>query len=777
MSSLIPEYEYDIFISYRQKDNKGDMWVSEFVEALKTELESTFKEDISVYFDINPHDGLLETHDVDESLKEKLKCLVFIPIISRTYCDPKAFAWEHEFKAFVDQASKDQYGLKVRLPNGNIASRVLPVQIHDLDNEDIKLCESVLGGVLRGIEFIYKEPGVNKPLKEGDDDKKNLNNTKYGIQVNKVANSIKEIITGIRQHTQKPEEASKEVSEPLPVTRKNNKTKFIAGSVLALALIILGILFIPILFRTGEESEKSIAVLPFKNDSPDPENEYFCNGMMETILNQLVKIEDLKVMSRTEVEPYRNTTKTRKEIASELGVSNILEGSVFKIGNRFRISVQLINSESGFHLWSEEYEGEYTEEIFDLQSNIAKQVALALKAVITPEEEKSIEAKPTENIEAYDLVLKGWEMFNNYWKTLDSKYIQLAHNLLNRALEIDPGYIEALELQCSIFLLENKPDSTVYYADRIIKLDPERASGYYVKAEGYNWMGQSDLAIESFLKAMEIQPNNISIWTYIGLAKAYHRKNDCENGLPCLQKALNMTEDLDPGAILSISEALISIGYYEKADEYVRKAIDLNVGCQGIQRHCECLIGQSKISQAQQFLDSVCDISACEKLCNLYKFYVNMYERKYNEAEVYYNKFLGFSDFGEKSHPYFVGDSTLLAYMYKELGKEEIAFKILNNYRKSLEHQLEKDKNFNTYINLSSIYAILEEKGKSLQYLSEALKQEPGISRSDFTQVNPFFDNIRNEPEFKAFVREGIDKKAAVIAQFNEMKKRGEIDL
>ena len=94
MPSLIEGYNYDIFISYRQKDNNGDHWVSEFVDALKTELESTFKEEISVYFDINPHDGLLETHDVDASLKDKLKCLIFIPIISRTYCDPKAFAWE-----------------------------------------------------------------------------------------------------------------------------------------------------------------------------------------------------------------------------------------------------------------------------------------------------------------------------------------------------------------------------------------------------------------------------------------------------------------------------------------------------------------------------------------------------------------------------------------------------------------------------------------------------------------------------------------------------------
>jgi len=206
MSSIIEGYNYDIFISYRQKDNKGDRWVSEFVEALKTELESTFKEEISVYFDINPHDGLLETHDVDASLKEKLKCLVFIPIISRTYCDPKSFAWEHEFKAFVEEASKDQFGLKIKLPNGNVANRILPVRIHDLDEDDIKLCEFVLGGVLRSVEFIYKEPGVNRPLRSNEDNPQdNLNHTVYRNQINKVALSVKDIILGMRASISHPE--------------------------------------------------------------------------------------------------------------------------------------------------------------------------------------------------------------------------------------------------------------------------------------------------------------------------------------------------------------------------------------------------------------------------------------------------------------------------------------------------------------------------------------------------------------------------------------------
>jgi hypothetical protein len=232
MSSIIEGYNYDIFISYRQKDNKYDGWVTEFVDNFKKELEATFKEDVSVYFDINPHDGLLETYDVDASLKDKLKCLVFIPIISRTYCDPKSFAWEHEFKAFVDKASQDQFGLKVKLPNGNVANRVLPVRIHDLDTNDIKLCETALGGVLRGVEFIYKSAGVNRSLRSQEDNPHdNLNRTIYRDQINKVALAIRDIIEGaqssatqigdeqLKVHLEEQKEKNENIGK-MPVVRK-----------------------------------------------------------------------------------------------------------------------------------------------------------------------------------------------------------------------------------------------------------------------------------------------------------------------------------------------------------------------------------------------------------------------------------------------------------------------------------------------------------------------------------------------------------------------------
>ncbi len=407
MPGIIEGYNYDIFISYRQKDNKHDGWVTEFVNNLKGELESTFKEEISVYFDINPHDGLLETHDVDESLKDKLKCLIFIPIISRTYCDQKSFAWEHEFKAFVELASKDQFGLKVKLTNGNVASRVLPVRIHDLDMADIKLCESILESEVRGIDFIYKEPGVNRPLRVNEDNPHdNLNHTIYRNQVNKVANAVKEVITAMEPHEQKPGTVLKEAVRPIYTLRKNRKVTTFTASVIALALIIIGLFFIPKLFMPDEQVIKSIAVLPFKLLSNEPDKQYLADGMMEAITLHLSKIKDLRVMSRTSVEQYRGTTKTIHAIGQELDVNYLIEGSFQKFGDNTRLIVQLVKASEESHVWANEYNSKWSD-VFSVQSEVAQKIASELMVVLTPEEKEKMTEKPTENLEAYQAYLRG----------------------------------------------------------------------------------------------------------------------------------------------------------------------------------------------------------------------------------------------------------------------------------------------------------------------------------------------------------------------------------
>ena len=169
MSSVIPNYEYDIFISYRHNDNL-DGWITNFVQSLEKELRGTIKESVSVYFDSNLSDGLLGTYNVDKSLEGKLRCLIFIPILSQTYCDPNSFAWRHEFCAFNKLAKEDQFGRDIKLSNGNVASRILPIKIHNLDREDESTIENELNGVLRAIEFIFKSAGVNRPLTSKDDE-------------------------------------------------------------------------------------------------------------------------------------------------------------------------------------------------------------------------------------------------------------------------------------------------------------------------------------------------------------------------------------------------------------------------------------------------------------------------------------------------------------------------------------------------------------------------------------------------------------------------------
>src|SRR6266850_1128585 len=197
MVPSLPGSEYHIFISYRHNDNRSG-WVTDFVSALREELATTIKEPVSLYFDTNPHDGLLETHNVEKSLEGKLKCLIFIPIISQTYCDTKSFAWQHEFCAFNRLSREDQIGRDIRLRTGNVTNRILPVKIHDLEQEDKTLLENELGEALRAIDFIYGSAGVNRPLRANEDHPHdNLNKTFYRDQINKLANAVKDILMGM----------------------------------------------------------------------------------------------------------------------------------------------------------------------------------------------------------------------------------------------------------------------------------------------------------------------------------------------------------------------------------------------------------------------------------------------------------------------------------------------------------------------------------------------------------------------------------------------------
>ena len=524
MASLIPGYEYDIFISYRQKDNKYDGWVTEFVDHLKKELEATFKEEISVYFDINPHDGLLETHDVDASLKDKLKCLVFIPIISQTYCDSKSFAWQHEFVEFNKLAKEDQFGRDIRLSSGNVASRILPIKINDLDPEDKIILENELGGVLRCIEFIYKAAGVNRPLRENEDHPQdNLNKTYYRDQINKIANAVKEILKAIKKHNQKDGEVPQDVVREKPEKPKNLKEKIIIASGLILTLIVLGYFLIPTLSKPNEQLEKSIAILPFKNISPNDSTTYFIDGVMEEILSDLQTIKDIRVISRTSVEQYRGPAKpTTPEIAKRLGVNYIVEGSGQKYGNKFRLRIQLIRAVKESHLWAKSYEKEIKDakDIFNIQSEIAQAIAEQLEAAITPQEKQLIKKTRTTNLEAYNAYLKG-EFYRKIWTKND---LETAIKYYMIALEKDPDYAQAYcgiayvwMIYTGIGFLSPSEGQPKEYAALISaqKLDSTLAEVHYGLAIYNLWTKLDWKNCEAeFQKALKINPNYAEARTY-----------------------------------------------------------------------------------------------------------------------------------------------------------------------------------------------------------------------------------------------------------------------
>jgi tetratricopeptide (TPR) repeat protein len=469
MPSIIPDFNYDIFISYRQKDNKGERWVSEFVEALKTELESTFKEEISIYFDINPHDGLLETHDVGASLKEKLRCLVFIPIISRTYCDPRSFAWEHEFKAFVEQASQDQFGLKVKLPNGNVASRVLPIRIHDLDNADIKLCETVIGGMLRGVDFIYKSAGVNRPLRlKEEKPQDNLNDTLYRDQINKVANSISEIIHGISikpfQTLKGMDHAEETNNEVRGKQRKTGPEKSVRSAkrtwlyitFIATLILIAAILAYPKIFKRDKpesvkssEGQISIAVLPFQNMTNDTVWNVWQDGIQANLITSLSNSsEDFKVRQTESISSilqskgFTNYASITPSVASmvsrKLDANIYVDGNINQSGAIIRLNAKVIDSKSKVVLKSFQVDG-LAEKILPLTDSLAQMVKDFLIFSKLKKELPSVSSHEltTNSPEAFRYYICG----RNEFMKAD---FPAARNWYLQALSIDSNFIDAI---------------------------------------------------------------------------------------------------------------------------------------------------------------------------------------------------------------------------------------------------------------------------------------------------------------------------------------------
>jgi len=576
MSALVSGYEYDIFISYRHNDNL-DGWVTDFVESLEKELRGTLKENLTIYFDKSPHDGLLETYNVDKSLEGKLKCLIFIPVISQTYCDTKSFAWQYEFCAFNKLSKEDELGRDIKLSNGNVASRILPIKIHDLDIEDKMLLEKELGGVLRAIEFIYKEPGVNRPMKPLDNKNDNQNKTEYRNQVNKAANAIKDLI-------------------PI-LSGKKSFSKSLFSDAWDFN-INMGI-------AKPEIREKSIAVLPFVNLSHDPEQEYFSDGLTDDILYSLAQIKELKVASRASSFQFKNRIDLR-QVGETLRVRTALEGSVRKQGDRIRVTAQLTEINTGFQLWSERFDRK-VEDVFAIQDEIATVISERLVVEWVNPKPKSQSSIDT----------AAYEMFSRGKYIIGLRYhFPQAINFFSEAVKIQPDYAEAysnmalayVDMAIYTFMPSHEAlEKARAAAERALQLDPLRFEALTALAfvKSFNdW--KFDEAEDLFKKSIDLNPAFSLGHVLYCLFLAFTRPHDKR----AMQEARNAieTDPLNPAPYYMLGVSYFVLSRFDECIKACNKSLEINPLILAASRYkWLSLIELKDISSAKTILISIAE--------------------------------------------------------------------------------------------------------------------------------------------------------------------------
>ncbi len=407
--------------------------------------------------------------------------------------------------------------------------------------------------------------------------------------------------------------------EPNKSVARRTGRKIVAVTI-ALAVVAAG-LFVYQLVRSKSDTSgspitatignKSIAVLPFDNLSRDPDNAYFCEGVQDEILTRLAKVADLKVISRTSTQHFKSTPDNLPQIAKQLGVAHILEGSVQKSNDQVRVNVQLINALNDAHLWADTYDRRLID-IFSVESEIAKTIADTLQAKLSGSEKSSIEKAPTANPEAYELYLKGRFFWNkrsgadlrkaidyferaitrdpNYalaYVGLADSYLLLssyasvspreslppAKAALKKALSLDDSLAEAHASSGLVATLELDLQHAIDELQRAIKLKPNYATAHHWLSLGFTTLGQFDSAISEAKRAVELDPLSLIInadysWVYFN----GRRYDEAE-------AQVRKTLEIDPNFFLAhyyLGAILQFKGHVAQAVPEFQKAFDLN---------------------------------------------------------------------------------------------------------------------------------------------------------------------------------------------------------
>src|SRR5262245_8282921 len=317
-----------------------------------------------------------------------------------------------------------------------------------------------------------------------------------------------------------------------------------AGAIISIAA---GFFLLP--RASARKIDKSVAVLPFENLSDEKENVYFAQGIQNEILTKLAAVRDLKVISRTSTAKYQSKPANLKTVAQELGVSTILEGTVQRAGDKVRVNVQLIDARADRHLWAKSYDRDF-KDVLAVESEVAAQIADALKANLSPSESNVLAAARTENTEAYDFFLRGQYEFHQAQSTLAADAYDRADAFYRHALARDPNFAEAAaelarnRLSRHWFVSPLAPaelEEVKALIDRALALAPNSPEAHSALGLFFYWgHRQYENALAEFNRTLELQPNSADARAYS--AWVHRRRGEWERSLMDSQRA----EELDP---------------------------------------------------------------------------------------------------------------------------------------------------------------------------------------------------------------------------------------
>ncbi len=502
-------------------------------------------------------------------------------------------------------------------------------------------------------------------------------------------------------------------------------------------------------FPLPAAAEKSIAVIPFTNLSESKENEYFSDGITEDILTRISRIQGLRVISRTSVMGYKGTTKKIPEIGAELGVTHVLEGSVRRAGNQVRIVAQLIDARTDEHLWAETYDREL-KDIFAIQSEIAQQIAAALQARLSPEEQQRITVTATGNLTAYDLYLRGRE----YLYGPGRQEIENAIALFKQAIELDPRYARAYAGLALAYVSPWAPlhparvDSAAAASRRAIELAPDLAEGYAALGTVYRRRGQLREAREQFQRAVQLNPNHATAVAGIGFV---HRETGRpDEALPWFKRGVTL-DPTNPARYRQVGSTYAMLGELEEAEQWLQQASRLQPDNPHLHGDLvEVYLLRREWENAAVELREVLSLAPEEAWAHRQAGYFKLVRGNAAAALRYYEKAASLST---------ETPSLEEGYLYWKLGEREKARRIFDEHENRARRMLREQERragqtaedvsnaSRPYRNLARIHAARGERDQALRWLEQAV--EHGGPGYHYAQIDPLWNDLRGDPRFQ----------------------------